>query len=583
MNVVDTFTRYVANFVDEMVSSGVDTAVISPGSRSTPLAILMAEHPKLTCYINVDERSAGFFALGIAKSQKKPVALLCTSGTAAANYYPAIVEAHYARVPLLVLTADRPHELRDVGAPQAIDQLHMYGNYPKWFVDLALPEEQPGMLRYVRTVAARAVGITETSPAGVVHLNFPFREPLVPNISLSDLWNQQDNRETYLHIPNTSSFLAKKEIGVIASIIQGSSKGLIICGEQHDDAFKKEILKLSDHLKFPILADPLSHLRSMSEMTTGVICSYDSLLKDPVLGNELKPEIVIRFGSMPVSKPLMLMLKNNPDIIQIVVDQAGIYRDPTLNASHLAACNETLFCESLLKMVSEKQESRFYQSWFKSDEVYWEMINHSMEQTQEMFEGKIVWELQKLLPERSRLFVGNSMPIRDIDTFFKKDKKDITLLANRGASGIDGIVSTALGVSADVTKQTYLLIGDLSFYHDLNGLLAATRNQLNITILLVNNDGGGIFSFLPQSNEEKHFETLYGTATGLDFSHAVKMYNGMYHRVESWHELHTAFHTAQKVMGLKVIEIPTDRKNRVKFHRELLDHVSQEIRKVLIQ
>ncbi|MGM7720723.1 2-succinyl-5-enolpyruvyl-6-hydroxy-3-cyclohexene-1-carboxylic-acid synthase [uncultured Metabacillus sp.] len=583
MNAIDTFTRYVASFVDEMVSSGVEIAVISPGSRSTPLAILMAEHPKLTCYINIDERSAGFFALGIAKSQKKPVALLCTSGTAAANYYPAIVEAHYARVPLLVLTADRPHELRDVGAPQAIDQLHMYGNYPKWFVDLALPEEKPGMFRYARTVAARAVGIAVTSPAGVVHLNFPFREPLVPNISLPDLWSQLDNRETYLHIPHTSSYLGEKEIGTIASIIQGSTDGLIICGEHHDDAIIKEIERLSDHLKFPVLADPLSHLRGRCKKAQGIISSYDSLLKDPVLGGKLKPKVVIRFGAMPVSKPLMLMLKNNPEIIQIVVDQAGIYRDPTLNASYLAACNETFFCETILNMVNEKPESRFYQAWIKSDKVYWDMIDHSMEQTQEIFEGKIVWELQKLLSEGSTLFVGNSMPIRDVDTFFKQDQKDITILANRGASGIDGIVSTALGVSAGINRQTYLLIGDLSFYHDLNGLLAATRNQLDLTIFLINNDGGGIFSFLPQSNEEKHFETLYGTATGLDFSHAVKMYNGIYQKIENWDELHTAFHAIQKNNGLKVIEIPTDRKTRVKFHRDLLDHVSQEIRKVLIQ
>ncbi|OAS88669.1 MULTISPECIES: 2-succinyl-5-enolpyruvyl-6-hydroxy-3-cyclohexene-1-carboxylic-acid synthase [Metabacillus] len=581
MNELDSFTQYVASFVDELVSSGVDKVVISPGSRSTPLAILMAEHPKLTCYINIDERSAGFFALGIAKSQKKTVALLCTSGTAAANYYPAIVEAHYARVPLLILTADRPHELRDVGAPQAIDQIHMYGNYPKWFVDLALPEEQPNMLRYVRTVAARAVGTSKTSPAGVVHLNFPFREPLIPNVNIPNLWSKLDTKSTYLHISPTNSFLPEDEMDKIANFFEDKTNGLIICGEHYDQGFVENVQSLSEYLKFPVIADPLSQLRAGVHNKQGIMDSYDSILKDKELVEKLKPEVVIRFGAMPVSKPLMQMLKNNPDIIQIVVDQGGTYRDPTLNASHLVTCDETAFCQSMIRKVNKKQASQFYQSWIQCDKLYWKMINQSLEQMTEMFEGKIVRELQQFLPDRCTLFVGNSMPIRDVDTFFGNTNKEIKIMANRGASGIDGIVSTALGASVNAEQPTFLLIGDLSFYHDLNGLLAAKMNNLDLTILLVNNDGGGIFSFLPQSNEEKHFETLYGTAIGLDFSKVVDMYNGSYQKVESWKELHTSLHSTKSRKGLKVIEIPTDRKTRVKVHRELLDHVSQEIRKVL--
>jgi 2-succinyl-5-enolpyruvyl-6-hydroxy-3-cyclohexene-1-carboxylate synthase len=582
MNETDSFTQYVANFVDELVCSGVEKVVISPGSRSTPLAILMAEHPKLTCYINIDERSAGFFALGIAKSQNKPVALLCTSGTAAANYYPAIVEAHYSRVPLLVLTADRPHELRDVGAPQAIDQIHMYGKYAKWFVDLALPEERQGMLRYVRTVAGRAVGTAATSPAGVVHLNFPLREPLVPNINMPNLWRQQDNRSTYLHIPSASSVLSDDEMDNIAQLVKASSNGLIICGENNDLEFGENVLRLSEHLKYPVLADPLSQLRS-GVLKQGIIDSYDLILKDAELVKELEPKVIIRFGPMPVSKPLMLMLKNNPEITQIVVDQAGVYRDPTLNASHMITCDENVFCQSLINNVEKVQTSNFYESWIGCNEIYWEMVDHSLGKITDMFEGKIVRELQELLPNRCTLVVGNSMPIRDVDTFFGHTNKDISIIANRGASGIDGVVSTALGTSVVTTKPTYLLIGDLSFYHDLNGLLAAKMHNLDLTIILINNDGGGIFSFLPQSNEEKHFETLYGTPIGIDFSKVVDMYNGSYKKVESWEDLHTYFGTIGESKGLKVIEIPTDRKTRVKVHRELLDHVSQEIRKVLNQ
>ena len=583
MNRTDSITRYVASFVDELVRSGVEKVVISPGSRSTPLAILMAEHPKLTCYINVDERSAGFFALGIAKAGQKPVALLCTSGTAAANYFPAIVEAHYARVPLLVLTADRPHELRDVGAPQAIDQIHMYGHYAKWFVDLAIPEEQPAMLRYVRTVAARAVGTALTSPAGVVHLNFPLREPLVPNLNLTNLWSKQDNRDTYVHITATSPVLSDDHLATIAGLAEGASSGLIVCGEHHVFGFEEDVQRLSEHLKFPVLADPLSQLRAGNHNKQGIIESYNTILADSVLVEALKPDVVIRFGAMPVSKPLTLLLKNNPDIMQIVVDQGGGFRDPTLNAAYMITCDETIFCKRLLDKVNKREVSPYYDKWFQCNELYRGMVDNLMEQMTEMFEGKIVRELQKLLPDQSTLIVGNSMPIRDVDTFFSQTTKDITILANRGASGIDGVVSTALGASVDAPKRTFLLIGDLSFYHDLNGLLAAKMNNLDLTIILINNDGGGIFSFLPQSKEERHFETLYGTPIGLDFSKVVDMYNGSYEKVESWEEMRTLFRSIESRKGLNVIEVPTDRKNRVNIHREMLDHVSQEIRKVLKQ
>lgn len=583
MNRTDSFTRYVASFVDELVRSGVEKVVISPGSRSTPLAILMAEHPKLTCYINVDERSAGFFALGIAKAGQKPVALLCTSGTAVANYYPAVVEAHYARVPLLVLTADRPHELRDVGAPQAIDQIHMYGHYAKWFVDLAIPEEQPAMLRYARTVAARAVGTALTSPAGVVHLNFPLREPLVPNLNLANLWSKQDNRDTYVHIAATIPVLSDNQLDTIVQLAEGASAGLIVCGEHHVPGFLEHVQRLSEHLKFPVLADPLSQLRAGDHNKQGIIESYNTILADSVLVEALKPDVVIRFGAMPVSKPLTLLLKNNPDIMQIVVDQGGGFRDPTLNAAYMITCDETIFCKRLLGKVSKREASPYYDKWVQCNELYRGMVDSLMEQMTEMFEGKIVRELQKLLPDQSTLIVGNSMPIRDVDTFFSQTIKGITILANRGASGIDGVVSTALGASVDAPKRTFLLIGDLSFYHDLNGLLAAKMNNLDLTIILINNDGGGIFSFLPQSKEEKHFETLYGTPIGLDFSKVVDMYNGFYEKVESWEEMRTLFRSIESRKGLNVIEVPTDRKNRVNIHREMLDCVSQEIRKVLKQ
>lgn len=583
MKTSDSLTRFVASFVDELTRLGVKKAVISPGSRSTPLAMLMAEHPELSCYMNIDERSAGFFALGLAKENKKPVVLVCTSGTAAANYYPAIVEARYSRVPLIVLTADRPHELRDVGAPQAIDQIQLYGNYPKWFVDVALPEEIAGMYRYVRTIAGRAVAASTSQPAGVVHLNFPFREPLVPNLGLSNLWEMEDDRSSYLHTTIGQPELSIQQVQAVSNFMNGVTKGLIICGEQNDPAFSSAVKKLSDKLKFPILADPLSQLRSGKGDKQGIIEGYDSILKDNDIMNALKPDLIIRFGPMPVSKPLMLMLKNNPDITQIIVDPSEEYRDPTLNASHMVVCNHTTFCEGLLGNLEETVSNTYYDNWILSNQVFQDMIEHELANINDLFEGKIVRELQHVLPDSSRLVVGNSMPIRDVDTFFRNTDKDICVLANRGANGIDGVVSTALGISAVSADPTFLLIGDLSFFHDLNGLLAAKMNHLDMTVILVNNDGGGIFSFLPQSNEEKHFETLYGTPIGIDFSKAVEMYQGEYVKINSWADLRIYFQEKWSKKGLKVVEIETNRTTRVKIHRDLLDHVSQEIRKVLKQ
>lgn len=577
----NSLTRYVASFVDELSRAGVEQIVISPGSRSTPLAMLCLEHPHLTTYINIDERSAGFFALGLAKSENKPVALVCTSGTAAANYYPAIVEAHYSRVPLLILTADRPHELRDVGAPQAIDQINMYGKYSKWFVDLALAEDHEDMLRYSRTIASRAVGISTTNPQGVVHLNFPFREPLIPNLKLPNLWDNHENRKTYLHTSVGVSTMRVEDITTIIGQMENEQKGIIICGDNQNTSYIQDVLDLSERLKYPILADPLSQIRAGKHSKTGVIDCYDTILKDPDIIKHVKPNIVIRFGAMPVSKPLMKLLKNNPGTIQIVVDPSGEYRDPTLNSSHLITCNEDEFCKEMIKSLSSREITAYYKKWVLSQSTHDQKIEEALTKMIDLFEGKIVQALQKSLPNQCKLVVGNSMPIRDLDTFFRNTSKDIDVYCNRGANGIDGVISTALGISANNSKPTFLLIGDLSFYHDLNGLLAAKMNKLNLTVILINNDGGGIFSFLPQSSEEKHFERLYGTPTGLDYAKVVEMYGGEFDRLSSWEDFQLYFDSTWENEGLKVVEIQTNRNTRVKVHRELLDHVSQEIRKVL--
>ncbi|MGG3927905.1 2-succinyl-5-enolpyruvyl-6-hydroxy-3-cyclohexene-1-carboxylic-acid synthase [Metabacillus fastidiosus] len=581
MSQSDPLTKYVANFVDELARSGVEDVVISPGSRSTPLAILIAEHKNLTVHLSIDERSAGFFALGIAKVQKKPVALLCTSGTAAANYYPAIVEAYYARIPLVVITADRPHELRDIGAPQAIDQINIYGKYAKWFVDVALPEENSNMFRYVRQIASRAVNKAMTKPYGIVHLNFPLREPLLPNLNIENLWSSEDMRERQITFLPSYQTLSEEDLNELVHLLEGFSKGLIVCGEMDGERAEESIVELSNHLSFPILADPLSQLRTGKHNKRKVIDHYDTLLKDEEIITHLKPEVVIRFGAMPVSKPLMLMLKNNPDIIQIIIDDAGGYREPTLNGAYLVPAAENFICRQLINRTAKRDKSQFDKSWILANEICSQHINEEIAQINDLFEGKIYTELQKNVCEGCNLVIGNSMPIRDFDTYFGNTDKEIHVYGNRGANGIDGVVSTALGISLKAEAPTVLIIGDLSFFHDLNGLLMAKLYAIDLTVLLINNDGGGIFSFLPQSKEEKHFEALFGTPIGLDYEKAAQLYNGSYKEIEDWDQFRQFFEAMRTRRGLNIIEVPTDRNTRVEVHRELLQLVSQEIKKGL--
>ncbi|MFC4321671.1 2-succinyl-5-enolpyruvyl-6-hydroxy-3-cyclohexene-1-carboxylic-acid synthase [Litchfieldia salsa] len=576
MKATDTITTYIASFVDELVRAGVEDVVISPGSRSTPIAILMAEHPEMNTYINIDERSASFFALGMAKAKQQPVALLCTSGTAAANYYPAVVEAHYSRVPLLVITADRPHELRDVGAPQAIDQNRLYGNHVKWFVEMGLPEGTIEMNRYVRTVAARATGKALAAPAGPIHLNFPLREPLVPDLTLEHLFSMGRNiHNKQINVTIGAPQLNNEQAQVVANMLAGKEKGIIVCGEINDPEFAHSVTRLAGKLQYPILADPLSQLRSGSHSKEYILDSYDTFLRNEDFITSVSPEVVIRFGAMPISKALLLYLKKHSDAIQIVIDGDGGWREPTLNAAEMIYCEETSFCNGLINQVADQNQSGWLKYWSEVNLLTRHSLGRMVEETT-LFEGRVIQELQSAIPENSLMFVGNSMPIRDLDSFFTLTEKDVRLMANRGANGIDGIVSSALGAST-LGRKTVLVLGDLSFYHDLNGLLAAKQNKLDLTVILINNDGGGIFSFLPQSKEEKHFEYLFGTPTGIDFTHAVKMYNGQFTNPTTWEEFIEAFISSMDSRGLSVIELKTDRRDNLKYHRNLWNCVSQEI------
>src|SRR5690625_2010573 len=527
-------TKYVANFVDELYCSGVHHVVISPGSRSTPLALLFSEHDGIKEWVLVDERSAAFFALGMARESNNPVALVCTSGTAAANYYPAVIEAFTQRVPLIVLTADRPHELRDVGAPQTINQIHLYGNFVKWFQEMSLPDDSEGMLDYVRSRAARAVfEAMKVGNPGPVHLNFPFREPLVPDVNIENLWGKScSERKTYYPALSGTKQLHEQEIVWLKEMLLKEKDGIIVCGTQFDMELIPHIVALSKKLNVPILADPLSQLRAGKHERDTIVDGYDAIFRKQQLRQQLKPSFIIRFGAMPTSKSYLHFVTEHKEIPHFIVEDDSGVREPTNYPAHFLLVNGRDVCKQLIYSIPEATSNSWLLKWQKLNAI----VQHNVLniKSDNITEGEAVRELLDVIPNESTLFVSNSMPVRDLDTFFTTMDKSIQLYANRGVSGIDGINSTALGITAaNLSKRVTLVIGDLSFYHDMTGLLAAKKYSLSMTILLINNDGGGIFSFLPQANEKKHFEALFGTPLNIDFSNVVQMYGGFYQLVET--------------------------------------------------
>ena len=620
---------YVGAFVDELQRAGIAHVVICPGSRSTPLAMIFANQSAIRCWMHIDERSAAFFALGMAKQLRQPVALLCTSGTAAANFLPAIVEAKLTHVPLLVLTADRPHELRECGAPQAIDQNRLFGTHVKWFADVALPEATNAALRYIRTLACRAASLTLAVPAGPVHLNFPLREPLTPEPSGGELLPAPAQRDIYAWQgrPHNAPYISVSDaplaapsctdITYLMDIVRTAQRGLILVGPHSGTALVQPLIQLAHRLHYPILADPLSQLRCGKHSRELVITSYDAFLRVELFVASMAPEVILRFGAIPTSKPLLLYLQRHAQCPIIVIDEHNDWNEPTQLASMMLHTDPVAFCQQLFSTALPVRHTEAKRShsivvaglapampsipampitpimpstqpsttqewttiWQQADHITRHTLQSAIEDFTSPFEGRVFSELVRLLPEHATLYTGNSMPIRDLDTFFWGSTHSIQLLGNRGANGIDGIISSALGIRAVSHNEapTVLVLGDLSFFHDLNGLLAARLHQLDLTIILINNDGGGIFSFLPQAAYPEHFEQLFGTPTGLDFRLAVQMYGGQFQRVEHWEQFREEVSRAMRAGGLHVIEVATERESNVRMHRQLWRDVHEAL------
>ena len=569
--------EYIAALVDEFYQLGVRHAVFSPGSRSTTMAMLFKEHEGFETYMNIDERSASFMALGIAKAHKEPTVLVCTSGSAVAHYLPAVLEAQYSGVPLIVLSADRPHTLLHVGAPQTVDQQKIFGTAVNYFEELAVPQESH-YYTYPRQVARKSYMKAMDTKKGPVHINVPLFEPLVPELSRNHFEAGRssfkvvkpnyssvfgcDNRNNLTHVNNTIDIAhgndGTKEIN---DLLERYERILILAGPQIDIDEANTIRFFGEALQAPILADPLSNVRGC-DTSKVVISTYDALLAGQSLWHELKPDCVVQFGQIVVSKRVQQMIASWTDVEYIEVNPTMDSMNPTGKTTMHVQASIDVFTHLYGK---NNNSDTYLNIWRRLDQAGKKQLSLAIDEPH-CFEGRTIRELQKQIPKDGQILVANSMTIRDFDYFWFSGESRAVLYGNRGVNGIDGTISTALGLAVN-GRPTYLVTGDLSLFHDLNGLAVAKTHNLNLTIILHNNDGGGIFEYLPQKGT-KHFDYLFSTSQGLDYSGAAKLYGCGYTKITSPDELSAVLANVSSETGVHIIEIPTNREYSRELHKK---------------
>ena len=548
-------------FVDELARCGVREACTSPGSRSSPIVLALVRDTRLRCHSHIDERCSGFFAVGAAKASCLPVAVACTSGTAAANLAPAVIEAWEARVPLVVLTADRPPELREVGAGQTIDQVKLYGSAAKWFFEVGTHDCTPERMRWMRMLACRAVWTALEGRPGPVHLNFALREPLVPPAELGPdpLPARSGGRPWLLRGgPGTDPAAAGRALAVVA---RDAHRPVVVAGRAEPGL--EEIGAACARLGWPLLADPLSGARRGD----AAIAHYDLLLRSAGFTAARRPDLVVRCGDLPTSKPLRAWLHGlGDDVMQLAFDPQSSWHDPagSLHALLAADPSATLVATAGHAPAADPD---WLAAWRAADERAAAAIDELL--GDELSEPRVARELGRCLPAAATLFVASSMPVRDVEGYTAVRADAPRVLCNRGANGIDGTVSSAFGAAAVSVAPVVLLIGDVALAHDIGGLMAARRLGLALTIVLLNNDGGGIFEFLPVAGERDAFEEHIATPHGLDFAHAAALYGCAHSRVRSVAELRVGLDRALAAPGTTILEVRTTRAENLALHRAL--------------
>jgi 2-succinyl-5-enolpyruvyl-6-hydroxy-3-cyclohexene-1-carboxylate synthase len=550
-------------FVDELVRSGVRHACTSPGSRSTPLVLALVRDGRLRVHSHVDERAAAFFALGVAKATGAPAAITCTSGTAAANFLPAVVEAHEGGVPLIVLTADRPPELREVGAGQAVDQLKLYGDATRWFFEVGTHDADAEP--WLRALACRAVHAATGSAGrpGPVHLNFPLREPLVAPAELPAGRGGRADGAPWLARREAPAAPAEE----LAAWVAAHPRGAVVAGraEHGQPALAEALAQFATAAGWPLLADPLSWARRGA----AAVSHYDALLRDAAFACATRPTAVLRCGDLPTSKPLRAWL-DGLDADQLAFDPAGVWHDPDSTLSAVLAADPAATLDAL-SAQAKAADPAWLGAWTEADTAAGAAIDSVL--GDHLGEPRIARELTALLPHDATLFVASSMPVRDVETFMAARADPPRVLAHRGANGIDGTVSAAFGAAAAGDGPVALLIGDVALAHDLGGLLTATRLGIALTIVLVDNGGGGIFEFLPVAQATDAFEEHVATPTGLDPERIAALFGLGYSAPTGTAAFAAAVTAGLASDGTTLIHVHTDRKDNVAEHRAVWEAV----------
>lgn len=574
-------------FVQTLVRNNVKHAVLCPGSRNTPLNLAFANNKEIKTYIVVDERSAGFFATGLARKLNEAVAIVTTSGTAVAELFPSIIEAYYQRIPLLVVTADRPPELLNTGANQTINQKNLFRNSIRNFYDISLPDLTVKKINQMAEFATRAVKESLEWKRGPIQLNFPFKKPLEPFVPTDDieesLVNKYLHREVHHHGVDKKRGMKRFEILEILKRFKSVQKGLIICGPGNfEDIFPEILDGLSDITGFPVIAEATSQIPFNSEKNNNLIHNFDAVLRNPEFIEKYDPELIIYFGKAATTKSVLRFFKNS-NAEKILFNEYQDFEDPSKSAKEVIQISP----EHMIKVMLEDSPTR------REDNAEWmakyKELNQSVEKVKtavlkkadSLFEGRLIIDIVNSIPENSNVFLANSTAVRDASYFGPVVKKNIHVYHNRGASGIDGLISSAAGIAAVSENPTYLIIGDLAFTHDMNGLLSAAKYSPNLKIILIDNIGGGIFEMLPISNLEEGFEEIFKTPVNIDFETAVKAFGLNFEIIKNSTDFKSKLKKSAGIESAAVYYVKTDSKKSAATRNEYWEKSSEKVSEIL--
>ena len=573
---------WAEKFVNQLAESGLKHVSISPGSRSTPLTSAFANNKQIRKHVFVDERQSGFFALGLAKQTCLPVAVVTTSGTAAVELYPAIVEAYQNRVPLIVCTADRPEYIRNTGANQTINQDNLYKNHIKFFYDAGLPNLSKKSIEKFLKKTNEAFRIALITNRGPVHINFPFEKPLEPHLHTDELTESklsEIDEISAAQLFHCSKILFKeKELNEVYDAIRLSSNGLIIVGPANFNKLLKNKIKLLSGLTgFPILADGASNFRTGIKQNDLIVTNYDTFLRSNEFVKKVQPDLILQYGRTPTSASLENYL-SKIKTSRFIINEFGDCYDPSRNATKLIKADVYTFTDKLIKNIGTSRKKNI-SNWIKfllklDDLCEWlkvEYINNS----HLIDEPNIISHISRNIPDKSVLFVSNSTPIRDLDFFLQKTNKNFTVHQNRGASGIDGIISTALGIAEATKERTFLLTGDLAFYYDLTALHIAKAKNINLTIILINNDGGGLFNSLPIADQKDELKKYFLASTKMNFEKIINAMNIDYKIVKTSTQLNLALNRRSDIP--LVIEVKTNAQESLKKRKDYWHNLVEEV------